>query len=91
MTTLLLDHRVADYDTWRGVYDSVQPVRAAGGVSSHRVLRGTDDPNRVVVEHVFADAEAAAAFIENPELRDAMRRAGVIPDSVRPLILDDAG
>ncbi len=91
MTTLLIEHRVADYATWRNVYDSAEPVRAASGVSSHRVLRRSDDPNHVVVEHVFADAESAGAFMEDPGLRDAMGRAGVIPDSVRPLILEDAG
>lgn len=90
MTTLMIEHRVADYDAWREVYDSVEPVRASNGVRSHRVLQQADDPNHVVVEHVFADAAAAAAFVENPGLRDAMASAGVIPDSVRPLILEDA-
>jgi len=90
MTTLLIEHRVADYDAWREVYDSVEPVRASSGVRSHRVLQQAGDPNHVVVEHVFADAASAGAFMENPGLREAMGRAGVIPDSVRPLLLEDA-
>lgn len=90
MTTLLIEHRVADYAMWRSVYDSVEPIRTTNGVSSHRVLRQADDPNHVVVEHVFANAAAAGAFLDNPELREVMGRAGVIPDSVRPLILEDA-
>lgn len=90
MTTLLFEHRVADYDAFRPVYDSVEPIRAAGGVRSHRVLQQAGDPNHVVVEHAFDDAASAGAFLENPELREAMTRAGVVLDSVRPLILEDA-
>ena len=90
MTTLMIEHRVADYATWREVYDAVEPVRASGGVRSHRVLQQAGDPNHVVVEHVFDDAASAGAFLENPDLRDVMARGGVIPDSVRPLLLENA-
>ena len=31
----------------------------------------------------------AGAFLDNPDLREAMGRAGVIPGSVRALVLDD--
>jgi quinol monooxygenase YgiN len=90
MTTLLIEHRIDDYDAWRAVYDSVEPLRSQGGVSSHRVLRTGDDPNHVVVEHLFADADAAGAFVQSPALREAMGRAGVVADSLRALILEDA-
>jgi quinol monooxygenase YgiN len=73
------------------VYDSVDGVRARSGVTSHRVLRDTANPNHVVVEHVFPDAAAAGAFRKNADLREAMGRAGVIHDSVRALILEDVG
>lgn len=90
MTTLIVEHRVADYATWRPVYDSVDALRASHGVSSHRVWQTADDPNVVVVEHVFPDAGSARALLGNPGLGEAMGRAGVVRDSVRTLILEDA-
>lgn len=89
MTTLLVEHRVTDYAAWKAVYDEVDAARTAAGVTSHRVLRKADDPDLVVVEHVFPDAAAAGAFLQNPELGEAMKRAGVVGESVRPLILED--
>jgi quinol monooxygenase YgiN len=89
MTTLIVDHEVADYGTWRHVYDSVEGARARGGVTSHRVLQDANNPNHVVVEHVFPDAAAAAAFLENVELREAMGRGGVVPSSVRAVVLEE--
>ena len=89
MATLLVGHEVTDYKAWRTVYDSVDGVRARSGVTSHRVLQDTANPNHVVVEHVFPDAAAAGAFLEEADLREAMGRAGVIHGSVRTLILED--
>ena len=91
MATLLVDHEVTDYNAWRTVYDSVDGVRARSGVTSQRVLQDTANPNHVVVEHVFPDAAAAGAFLEEADLREAMGRAGVIHASVRALILEDVG
>jgi len=89
MPTLLVDHEVADYAAWRSVYDSVDDARTSAGVLSHRVLRDTANPNHVVVEHVFADAASAGAFLGNTELREILGRAGVVPASVRAVVVDD--
>jgi len=89
MATLLVDHEVTDYAAWRTVYDTVDGARAHAGVTSHRVLQDTANPNHVVVEHVFPDAAGAGAFLENQDLREAMGRAGVIPGPVGAVVLDD--
>jgi heme-degrading monooxygenase HmoA len=88
MTTLLIHHRVDDYDAWKQVYDSVGDMQRNGGVRSHRVWRSADDSNLVVVEHAFDSREAAEAFTNSTELRDAMGRAGVEPSSVQFEYLD---
>jgi heme-degrading monooxygenase HmoA len=89
MTTLLIHHRVADYDTWKQLYDSVQEMQRSGGVRSHRAWRSTDDPNLVVVEHVFDSRAAGEAFVNDPALRDAMGRAGVEESSLQFEYLDE--
>jgi hypothetical protein len=75
MTVVL--HRVKDDSAWRQVYDTFKPNQKAGGVTAECVYRAKDDPNNVLVLHSFATMAAAEAFVANPELRDAMQRAGV--------------
>ena len=89
MPTLLVDHDVADYAAWRAVYDSADDARTQNGVISHRVYQDAANPNHVVVEHKFADAAAADAFLRNAELREALGRAGVVAESVRAVVVND--
>ena len=77
MVRSIVRHRVRDYDAWRAVYDGFADVQKAGGVRAEAVFQTVDDPNDVTVTHDFDDAAAARAFLESPELRDAMARAGV--------------
>jgi heme-degrading monooxygenase HmoA len=91
MTTMLIHHRVSDYDSWKQVYDSVGDMQRTGGVRSHRVWRSEDDPNLVVVEHTFDSRQAAEAFARSPELQEAMQRAGVDESSVQVEHLEETG
>lgn len=78
MTTMVVRHDVADYDTWRKVYDEVEPLRSQYGVSAQRVLKETGgDGNSLLVIHEFPSADQARAFAESDELAQAMQRAGV--------------
>jgi hypothetical protein len=75
MTVAAINHRVANYDAWKAVFDEVPP--SMGGALFHRINRGVDDTNNITVVAGFESPEAARAFIERPDLKDAMRRAGV--------------
>lgn len=77
MALSLVQHKVADFDAWRQVYDSVAGLLSRGGVTQESVHRMADDPNNVLVLHYFDSVDAARAFFANPELADAMRRGGV--------------
>lgn len=77
MSVAIILHRVADYDAWRGVYDSVGDMQKDGGVTQESVHRMVDDPNNVLVIHHFDDVETARAFFGRDDLRDAMQRGGV--------------
>ena len=90
MTTLLIHHRVADYEAWKQVYDDVGDMQRDGGVRSDRVWRSADDPSMVVVEHEFDSRQAAKEFMDRSDLREAMARAGVEESSVQAEFLDDA-
>jgi quinol monooxygenase YgiN len=77
MTTAIALHRVADYDTWRPIYDNLDDARNGAGVTDQEVLRSQDDPNLVIVRHDFTDRASADAFFASPELKQGMAAAGV--------------
>src|SRR5579872_5984956 len=77
MVTLVVHHRVRDYDAWKPVFDEHESTRRGHGEIEHRVYRDIRDPNRVIVHNDFPSEEAARGFLEDPSLREAMSRAGV--------------
>jgi quinol monooxygenase YgiN len=88
-TIALIRHRVADFDTWRKVYDGFAPVQAEHGVHAHQVLRSIENPNDLIVTHTFDSPEAARDFFATPELKEAMSQAGVDADSVEISYFDE--
>jgi len=80
MTTVAVRHRVADFDAWRAAYDEHGAVRKELGTTGDCVLRGTDDPNEVLVLTYWPALDNAQAFLSDPSLKDAMQRAGVVAE-----------
>lgn len=74
-TVLAVNHNIADYDTWKAVFDEFNETDR--GVLASRINRNVEDPNNITVVHVFENEETARAFVDNPELAAAMGRAGV--------------
>lgn len=77
MAISLVLHRVADYDAWREVDESVADLQGAGGVTAESVHRMANDPDNVLVIHHFDSVSKAQAFFSNRDLLNAMQRAGV--------------
>lgn len=90
MATTFVLHRVADYDAWRRIYESVADLQREGGVVEQAVYRAADDPSNVLVMHRFGSADEARAFFENPDLRQAMADAGVDMGSFRFELYEEA-
>jgi hypothetical protein len=77
MALSLVLHRVGDFDAWRGVYDSLAPVQAAGGVTEGVCSPMAGHPDNVLVIHHFDSVATARGFVTSPDLLDATERAGV--------------
>jgi hypothetical protein len=75
--TAVIQHRVADYDTWRKAYDGFAPVQEAAGVTHESVHRAAEDPNDILVLHRFGSLEAAESFFARQDLRETMHEGGV--------------
>lgn len=77
MGTLIVHHRVRNYDTWRPVYDGHEPVRMTAGLTNGRVFRAADDPNDLVILLGATNRLKTQDFAGSDELKTAMLRAGV--------------
>jgi hypothetical protein len=77
MAKVIVQHQVADYDTWLAVFNEHQAVRQAHGATGHSVCRVAGDPNTIVIVNDFASLEGALAFTQDPSLPAAMAKGGV--------------
>ena len=74
---MVVQFPVKDFDAWRIEYDKAQPIRNRHGVKDATVFQNADDPNEVTGLHWFASVDEAHAFAHDPDLKDAMTKAGV--------------
>lgn len=77
MTTMIVQHEVADYETWRPLFDGHGATRDAHGCRSVEVYRGADDGNAITVLMEFPSLADAQGFASDPSLKEAMSRGGV--------------
>jgi len=76
MAYVLVRHKVADYEKWKPVFDAHSATRKASGSKGGRLFRNASDENETVI--LLDDLEKARQFVQSPDLREAMQRAGVV-------------
>jgi hypothetical protein len=77
MATMLVRHRVANFNTWKGVFDQLEELREEHGFTGHSVHREATDPNIVVIVNHVRTMDDAKRYGACQVLRDAMKEAGV--------------
>jgi quinol monooxygenase YgiN len=88
MPSILVTHTVKDYAAWRIAFDAHAPMRKAGGDKGSRVFRSSANPNEVTIICEWDNAANARRFLESPDLRQAMEKAGVV-GKPNILVLDE--
>jgi quinol monooxygenase YgiN len=78
MATTLIQHKIKDYAEWKKVFDSVAGIRTSSGELSAQVYRDASDPNSITVLNKWNSMENAKKFVQSPELKTAMEKAGVV-------------
>lgn len=91
MVTVLINHRVADYETWQREYNAITAGPLGSAVRSHTIWRDLDDPNLVILAETYDSREAAEAAFGHPDLPAAIAKAGVDMSSMQINYLDEAG
>ena len=78
MVYISMRYTVAEYQTWRGVFDGNEGTRrAAGSTGASQVYRDVDDPNTITLLMEWDNVENARKFLDDPALRERMKAAGV--------------
>jgi len=78
MATMLIQHQIKDYPAWRRVFDSSSDLRTSYGELGSQVYRDASDPNSITVLNTWDTLENAQKFVQSPELKAAMEKAGVV-------------
>jgi quinol monooxygenase YgiN len=77
MNYVLIIHEVADYLSWKQVFDAAADIRREAGERAYQVLKYESDPNKVVHFSSWTSLEAARHFFESPKLVELRSQAGV--------------
>lgn len=78
MITVLIHHKVSDFNTWKPVFDSTFQFRHSMGEDGYKLFRSLTDPHDVTLMLSFFSAEAAEKFVNSDALTQRMKEAGVI-------------
>jgi hypothetical protein len=76
--TMVIMHKVANFDKWFPGYEAHDSARVASGLHNFVVGRGTKDKNMVLVALKVDDTAKAKQFASSPGLTEAMKKDGVI-------------
>ena len=74
---LVVIHKVSNYDKWKTSFDGHDTARVANGIHNYVIGRGLEDSNNVLVAFKIDDSAKAKGFLDNPSLKDAMKKGGV--------------
>ena len=77
MKYVLIIHEVADYITWKKIFDNASDIRKEAGEVSYQVLKYEKDSNKIVHFSVWDTLEKAKQFFESPKLIQIRIDAGV--------------
>jgi hypothetical protein len=75
---VIVTHEVEDYAKWKAAFDEHQGNRDGHGIVGHAVNRSVDNPNLVMVYLQARTPEEIKSFLEDPALKQAMGKAGVV-------------
>jgi uncharacterized protein (DUF1330 family) len=77
MAYVLVRHTVADYATWKPLFDQHGEMRQQYGIKGGNLFRVANNPNELVILFEIEDPDQARAFMQSEGLRETMQRAGV--------------
>ncbi len=77
MSKMIVKHRTDDFNKWKTMFDSMEPVRRKYGSTGSSVFRGHADPNEIVIFTHWGNQDQAKKYGQSDELKEAMNKGGV--------------
>ncbi len=77
MASVFVHMRVNDFSEWKKMFDENAGFRADNGVVSNQIYTDADDANMVFILFKWNSLANARKFMQSPELRSLMQKAGV--------------
>lgn len=90
MPMVIADHHLKNFDDWIQIFTTNPPPP----IGQWRMMRGTEDPNRVFVIGEFAAAEAddVRAFVGSEKMQAVFRQVNAMSSQPLEFVwLDEAG
>ena len=78
MVNVILTHEVLDYANWKQGFDAGEQLRSQNGITVSAVYTAVDNPNKVTIVTEFPAIEAVHSFLNSPQLKEDMQKAGAI-------------
>jgi hypothetical protein len=78
MSSVIIRHRVADFDAWKAAFDDHASVRRDHGLTDTSLLRDEDDADMVTIVLSTDDTARAREFLGSDDLKETMAGAGVV-------------
>lgn len=79
MSYIIVKIQVEDLKTFREVYNSAIPIRAAAGCTNDEcVLHNSIEPNSLTILQEWENPEHASKFFSREDIREKMKTAGVL-------------
>ena len=77
MSIVILSHRVENFQDWKKIYDEDEPRRQKAGFKEVICGPKVGEPDLIYMVFETNDLHQAKRMIENEELKEVMRKAGV--------------
>jgi hypothetical protein len=78
MVNVIITHKVKDFSKWKKGFKGEQSIRPEANVRVRGVYHSVENPNVITVMAEFPSVEAVHRFMNNPALKTALDRGGVI-------------
>jgi hypothetical protein len=75
---VLVRSKVQNFEAWKKAYDAHLSVRQEYGLAEDRLLRGTEDPNDIVLLFKASSLDRAKAFMADPKVGEVIAKSGVV-------------
>ena len=80
MAMVFVQHRVADFEVWKPLFEEDKDRRTGAGVRDVGVFRQAGDENMILVSFETDDPAGFMKMMGDPDLAAKMKEAGVISE-----------